>query len=78
MSKTVADKLTDVVDAVRELPADAQQAIVRELEERVADMTKSHMSQEQRAEVKRRLSGPREHVPDETVRAILRRFNPDI
>lgn len=78
MSKTVAEKLTDVVDAVRDLPVDTQEALVRELEDRVADLTKSHMSEEQRAEIKRRLAGPREHVPDETVRAILRRYNADL
>jgi hypothetical protein len=36
------------------------------------------MSEEQRAEIKRRLARPREHVPDETVRTILRRYNPDL
>ena len=78
MSKTVAEKLADVVDAVRVLPEDTQEALVRELQDRVADITKSHMSEEQRAEIKRRLAGPREHVSDETVRAILRRYNPDL
>jgi putative addiction module component (TIGR02574 family) len=78
VSKTVAEKLTDVVDAVRDLPVDTQEALVRELEDRVADLTKSHMSEEQRAEVKRRLAGPREYVSDETVRAILRRYNADL
>jgi len=68
---TVAEKLTDVVDAVRDLPVDTQEALVRELEDRVADLTKSHMSEGQRAR-------PREHVPDARVRAILRRYNPDL
>ena len=78
MSKTVAEKLADVVDAVRDLPVDTQEALVRELEDRVVDLTTSHMSEEQRAEIKRRLARPREHVPDETVRTILRRCNPDL
>jgi putative addiction module component (TIGR02574 family) len=78
MGKTVAEKLTDVVDAVRDLPTDTQEALVRELEDRVADLTKGHLSEGQRSEIKRRLAGPREHVPDETVRAILRRYNPDL
>ena len=78
MSKTVAEKLTDVVDAVRDLPADTQEVLVRELEERVADITKSHLTEEQRAEVKKRMAMPREYVSEETVRAILRRYNADL
>ncbi len=78
MSKTVAEKLADVVDAVRDLPVHTQKALVRELEDRVVDLTNSHMSEEQRAEIKRRLARPRERVPDETVRTILRRYNPDL
>ena len=78
MSKTVAEKLTDVVDAVRELPVDTQEALVRELEDRVADVTKCHLSDEQRAEVRRRLAAPREHVSNETVREILRRYNANL
>ena len=78
MSRTVTEKLTDVVDAVRGLSSDTQQALVHELQERVADLTKSQMSEGQRDEIRRRLTGPREHVPDETVRAILSYYNPDL
>jgi hypothetical protein len=52
-----------------------QEAFVRELEDRVADLTASHMSEGQRADLRRRLAGAREHVSDETTRAILRRDN---
>jgi hypothetical protein len=41
-------------------------------------MTRSHLSELQRAEIRRRLAAPREHVPNETLRAILRRYNPNL
>ncbi len=36
------------------------------------------MTEAQRNEVKRRLALPRRHVADEEVRAILRRYNPNL
>jgi hypothetical protein len=76
MSKTVTEKLRNAVKAAESLPEDAQDAIASELVERVADYANGHMTDAQRAEVKRRLAGPRRHVPAETVRALLRRYNP--
>jgi hypothetical protein len=76
MSKSAAQKLRDAVKAVEALPAEAQDAIVKELEERVADFADGQMSDAQRDEVKRRLASPQRHVPAEMVRALLRRYNP--
>lgn len=76
MSKTAAGKLSDVMKAIEALPEDTRDALVTELEERVSDLATPHMTDEQRAEVKRRLALPRRHVSDEAVRAILRRYNP--
>jgi Mg/Co/Ni transporter MgtE len=75
MSKMAEDRLKDVLDAIRALPADARDELVTELEQRVSELAVPHMREEQRAEVKRRLALPRQHVPDEKVRAILRRYN---
>lgn len=76
MTKTVAEGLSAVVAAVRALPEESQEAVVRELAERVADFSESHMTEAQRAEVMRRLALPRRVVPEERVREILRRYNP--
>ena len=76
MSKVADDRLSDVVKAIEALPKDTRDALVAELEERVSDLATPHMTDAQRTEVKRRLALPRRHVPDEDVRAILRRYNP--
>jgi hypothetical protein len=78
MSKTVADKLAAVLEAVRALPEDSQEAIVHELAERVSDFSGSHMTEAQRAEVGGRVALPRRHVPDDSIREILRRYNPSL
>ena len=52
MTKTVAEKLTDLVKAVQELPDEAQEALVEELSERVLDATTTPtLSDEQVVEV---------------------------
>jgi hypothetical protein len=76
MTKTVAEKLSDLIEAVRALPEDSQEAIIHEFADRVADFTQSHMSEAQVAEVERRLALPRRPVPDERVLEILRKYNP--
>jgi hypothetical protein len=62
MTKTVAEKLSDLIEAVRALPEDSQEAIIHEFADRVADFTQSHMSEAQVAEVERRLALPRRPV----------------
>ncbi len=77
MTKLAAlEKLGRAVEAVRELPDEAQEAIAEELEQLISDFSHGHMSESQRAEVKRRLAGPRRRVSNEEVRAVLRRYNP--
>ena len=64
MTKTVAEKLSDLVSAVRELPEDSQEVLVEEFVDRLADFTNSTLSDEQRAEIGRRLANPRYADPD--------------
>ena len=70
MRKTVAEKLSDLVQAVRQLPDETQEALVDEFTGRLSDFTNSSLSDEQRAEVDRRLANPRYADPDE-VRAVI-------
>ncbi len=76
MTKAALEKLGRAIEAARELPDEAQEAIADEVEQLIADFSHGHLSEAQRAEVKRRLAGPRRHVPNEEVRAVLRRYNP--
>jgi putative addiction module component (TIGR02574 family) len=64
MTKTVAEKLSDLVKAVRELPDDTQEVLVDEFADRLSDFTDSTLSDEQRAEIDRRLANPRYADPD--------------
>lgn len=73
MTKTIADKLTDLVKAVKELPDETQEALVEEFSERLSDFTESNLSAEQRAEVERRLANPR-YADPATVRALFARY----
>ncbi len=76
MIKATIENLDKAVKAVRELPEEAQEAIAHELMDRVSDFSSSHMSDDQRVEVKRRLALPRRHASDEEVRAVFLRYNP--
>ena len=78
MTKTGADKLTNLFTAVRALPTPSQDMLVQELEERVAELSELHLSDAQRLEIKRRLALPRRHAADEDVRALLRGYNPSL
>jgi hypothetical protein len=73
MTKTVAEKLSDLVQAVRQLPDETQEALVEEFAGRLSDFTDSSLSDEQRAEVDRRLANPRYADPDK-VREFFARF----
>ena len=73
MTKTVAEKLSDLVKAVRELPDDTQEVLVDEFADRLSDFTDSTLSDEQRAEIDRRLANPRYADPDK-VREFFARF----
>ena len=75
MSKTIADQLLDIVTAVRELPEEAQQAFVHEMADRVSAYSASHLTQEQQAEIRRRLAKPNPtHASAEKVQAFFSRF----
>ena len=73
MTKTVAEKLSDLVQAVKELPDHAQEALVDEFTGRLSDFTNSALTDEQRAEIDRRLANPRYADPDK-VREFFARF----
>jgi hypothetical protein len=73
MTKTVAEKLSDLIRAVRELPEDTQEVLVDEFVERLSDFTNSTLSDEQRAEINRRLANPRYADPDK-LRDFFARF----
>jgi hypothetical protein len=73
MTKTVAERLSDLVKAVRQLPDETQEALVDEFAGRLSDFTNSALSDEQRAEVDRRLANPRYADPAK-VRAFFARF----
>jgi hypothetical protein len=75
MSKTIADQLLDIVTAVRELPEEAQQALVHEMADRVSAYAASRLSLEQQAEVRRRLADPNPaYAAPENGRLVLRTF----
>jgi hypothetical protein len=64
MTKSVAEKLSDLVRAIRELPDDTQEALVDEFVDRLTDFTNTALSDEQRTEIGRRLANPRYADPD--------------
>lgn len=74
MTKTIADKLSDLVKAVKALPDEMQEALVEEFSERVSDAAHPHLTSAQLAEVKRRLALPRRYATDDEVQAILSRY----
>ena len=72
MTKSVTDKLSDLMEAVRKLPDETQEALIEEFAERVSDFSGSGLSDEQREEVDRRLANPR-YADPEAVRALFAR-----
>jgi hypothetical protein len=73
MTKTVAEKLSDLIKAVKELPDETQEALVDEFAGRLSDFTSSTLSDEQRAEIDRRLANPR-YADLDRVREFFARF----
>jgi hypothetical protein len=59
MTKSVAEKLSDLAEAMRALPDETQEALVDEFAHQLADFTDAPLSDGQRAEVDRRLADPR-------------------
>ena len=72
MSKNIADKLTDLVEAVRKLPDETQEALIEEFAERVSDFADTGLTDEQRDEVRRRLANPR-YADPEVARSLFSR-----
>ena len=65
--------LTDAFAAVGDLPPAAQEAIARELLERVGDFTNSRLSDEQNNEIARRLANPPNYADPSDLRAFFSR-----
>lgn len=74
MTKAIAEKLTKAAKAMEVLPAETQQALLAEFEERITDFSTLHMSDAQRVEVKRRLSLPRRYASVARVQTILAKY----
>jgi hypothetical protein len=70
----MADKLSDLVEAVKALPVATQEALVAEFAERLSDFSDSGLSDSQRFEVDRRLANPRYAGPDK-VREFFARYD---
>ena len=64
MSKTLEDQLADLVEAVKALPGETQEALVEEFRDRLADFTDADLSDAQRQDVERRLANPRYAEPE--------------
>ena len=64
MTNSATDKLSDLVEAVKALPDETQQALVAEFADRLSDFTTRGLSESQRDEVDRRLANPAYADPD--------------
>jgi hypothetical protein len=76
MDRSTSEKLADILRNVKALPPDAQQDLVAEFEDRVAQLTTSALSASQKAEVSSRLLHSRRHVADDDVHRVLKAYNP--
>ncbi len=75
MIEKASKKFAQVAKAIAVLPEDTQDAILAEFEARVADYSQSHLSGDQRQEVRRRLALPRHYVAEEHIRSIFSAYN---
>lgn len=73
-SKTVT--LDKAVEAARKLPQEAQEALAKELLDRVEEFSAPERSPERQAIIRERLARPLEAVSREDVMVMLRRYNP--
>jgi putative addiction module component (TIGR02574 family) len=58
-----------LVEAVKRLPDETQEALVEEFRDRLADFTDANLSEAQRNEVDRRLANPRSAATEEVLGA---------
>ena len=76
MIDSVAKTLERLALTLNGLPANAQADVLAEIENRVDNLTRPQMTEDQRAIVRQRLAEPRRYANSEDVVALLRRFNP--
>jgi hypothetical protein len=73
MTKTLEHQLSELVEAMKALPDETQEALVEEFRERLADFTDAALSDAQRHELQRRLANPR-YADPEKVREFFARY----
>lgn len=78
MNKSIREKFAELAHRAELLPEEAQEALLRDIEQRVDDFATPLMSATQKTEVKRRLALPRRTVPEDEIRTILRRYNTNL
>lgn len=76
MSKTDTKTLDEAVAATRELHEDVQSMVAHEVFEMIEDISVPPRSPEDQAEIKRRLTQPRQAVTRDELMAMLRQYNP--
>jgi hypothetical protein len=73
-TKTVT--LDKAIEAARKLPQEAQEALAKELLERVEEFSAPERSPERQVVIKDRLSRPLKEVSLDDLMAMLRQYNP--
>ncbi len=72
---TIIDqRLMKLAQALQQLAPETQTDVLDEMEARIANLTKSALTNEQRDIVKMRMAQPRVYVSNEEVANLLRRF----
>ena len=66
--------LQEAIEHLKALPETEQDAIAADMIERVTDYSDVRLSEEQQAEVRRRLANPGVPVSEETMQAFFARF----
>jgi hypothetical protein len=77
MTKTVHEKLSELMESVKALPAATQEALVEEFSERLSDFSDSGLTEAQRFEVDRRLANP-SYADGDEIHAFFARYGSEI
>jgi uncharacterized protein with PIN domain len=75
MDTSTSEKLASIVKSVEALPREAQELVVAEFEDRLAEFSATSMSAAQRSEIMRRLSAPRQHAAGDDVHKVLSAYS---
>ena len=66
--------IDEALNALKQLPEAAQTVIAAEIMERIGEFSSTQLSNDQSAEIKRRLAAPRRLVDDSEMRAFFARY----